>query len=314
MTRAVVVGAGMAGLLSAAMLRGDCEAIFEREPQLPSNHSAVLRFRSSVVGDVLNIPFKRVSAIKAVDPWRNPVADALAYSRKTNGTATLRSVLSADGKASDRFIAPTDLVARMAEKVIPPISVGIDFSEALEYALRRGGMPVISTIPMPALMEQLAWPRRKDVEFRSVPGVNVRARLRGVEAYCSVYVPDPEVEPARVTITGDELIAEVYGQTFVDPELVLQDALNVLGLDEPDYVTTSDVEVKPQRYAKILPIDENERRAFIMWATREHGVYSLGRYATWRPGLLLDDVVNDVRVIARLINHPGEAYAHQLKG
>jgi hypothetical protein len=74
------------------------------------------------------------------------------------------------------------------------------------------------------------------------------------------------------------------------------------------------VEIKQQTYAKALPIDEAERRRFIMWASEEKGVYSLGRFATWRPNLLLDDVVNDVRVIQRLIANRAESYAHKLKG
>jgi hypothetical protein len=51
---------------------------------------------------------------------------------------------------------------------------------------------------------------------------------------------------------------------------------------------------------KILPIDEDIRRRFIMWASDNFGIYSLGRFATWRPGLQLDDLVNDVRVIQRI--------------
>ncbi len=60
---------------------------------------------------------------------------------------------------------------------------------------------------------------------------------------------------------------------------------------------------------KILPIDEDVRKRFIMWASDKHQVYSLGRFATWRPGLLLDDVVNDVRVIQRI--HKQGNYEHR---
>ncbi|NDG64822.1 MAG: hypothetical protein EBY29_15370, partial [Planctomycetes bacterium] len=63
-----------------------------------------------------------------------------------------------------------------------------------------------------------------------------------------------------------------------------------------------------QPYSKILPIDEGERRKFIVWATDQHGIYSLGRFATWRPGLLMDDVVNDVRVIRKIIKNGSYEY------
>jgi hypothetical protein len=65
---------------------------------------------------------------------------------------------------------------------------------------------------------------------------------------------------------------------------------------------TLSYQIRPQKYAKILPIDEDERRRFIMWASDQHRIFSFGRYAVWRPGLLLDDLVQDFRVIMKLID------------
>lgn len=312
MTKIRVIGAGMAGLLAAAMLRKECNAVFEAAPSLPNNHSAVLRFRSSVVADTLGIPFKEVKAIKEVEPWRNPLADAMAYSIKTNGTAALRSVLTATGEPQTRYIAPPDLISRMAEMVEAPIK----FSNRVDGAFGAKRGPWISTIPMPALMKLLGWEPRSEFHWRS--GTNIVADLEWVDAYCSLYVPDPSFPAARISITGRQLIAECYGagpkigrsKGCMAREVALKCAEKV-GLHH-SYV--GEAEVKKQTYAKILPIDEQERRAFIMWASAEFGIYSLGRFATWRPGLLLDDVVNDVRVIQRLIKSPEETYLHKLKG
>lgn len=306
----IVVGAGMAGLLAAGMLRNDCSAVLESQQSLPNNHSAVLRFRSTAVGDALNIRFKQVQAIKAVQPWMNPVADAMAYSIKTNGTATVRSVLTADAKPVKRYIAPEDMVERMANRVQAPMYFGLeaDFSGAKE--------PIISTIPMPALMSALDWPGERP-EFRSVAGCNYGARLQGVNAYCSVYVPDPMHVASRMSLTGDQLIVECYGEHAHDLDMPLEDVLvegmRLLGLGLSRGAIQEPWQ-KGQKYAKILPIDEGIRREFIMWASREHNVHSLGRFATWRPGLLLDDLVNDVRVIQSLADNKGASYAHQLKG
>lgn len=301
-----VIGAGMAGLLAAAMLRKECSAVYEAAPELPNNHSAVLRFRSSVVADTLNIPFKAVKAIKAVEQWRNPIADAMAYSRKTNGTSTLRSVLTANGDPQTRYIAPPDLISRMAAMVEAPIS----FANRVDGALRPGRGPWISTMPMPSLMKLLGWEPKSEFHWRS--GNNVLVDLEEVDAYCSLYIPDPTFPAARISITGDQMIAECYGGW--EPSDLYRFAVQCaekVGLHPSQFV---DIDVKKQTYAKILPIDEQERRAFIMWASQEFGIYSLGRFATWRPGLLMDDVVNDVRVIQRLINNRGESYPHQLKG
>lgn len=310
----IVIGAGMAGLLAAGMLRQECDWVWEAQPTLPNNHSAVLRFRSSVVGDVLNIRFKQVSAIKAVHPWRNPVADAMSYSLKTNGTATLRSVLSASAEPVTRYIAPPDMIQQMATRVGARIQLSAGASKERLQLARSEGHSVISTVPMPTLMELLDWPGPRQT-FAHIPGANYGTTLPGVNAYCSVYVPDPAYPFARVSLTGDELVAECYGETADahDPGIVLEKAIHVLGL-RFEMLRHHEPWVKKQRYAKILPMNESVRREFIMWASREWGVYSLGRYATWRPGLLLDDVVNDVRVIQRLAAEPGATYPHQLKG
>jgi 2-polyprenyl-6-methoxyphenol hydroxylase-like FAD-dependent oxidoreductase len=61
MSGIVVVGAGMAGLLAGSMLRKDCPLILEARERLPHNHSAVLRFRSSIVGDTVRQIQKLIS-------------------------------------------------------------------------------------------------------------------------------------------------------------------------------------------------------------------------------------------------------------
>jgi len=300
----IIVGAGMAGLLAAAMLRDEAKAIFEAQEHLPNNHSALLRFRSNVVGEALNIPFKQVTVLKAIVPWRNPVADALAYSHKTNGTARLRSIISAKGESEARWVAPTNLIDRMARKISCPVYIGAP------YLSWKAKEQVISTMPMPKLMEVLGYPITE--AFDHIPGHNIVADLDRVNAYCTLYVPNEALAFSRVSITGSRLIAECYGRREPPTEADMFDALNIVGLDQG---WVKNWEIKQQRYAKIVPIDESYRRGFISWASREHNIYSLGRFATWRPELLLDDVVKDVRVIQRLAGgEENERYLQTQKG
>lgn len=306
----IIVGAGMAGLLAAAMLRDPGTVIYEAQESLPHNHNSLLRFRSSVVGDTLGIPFKEVQVLKSVHSWRNPAADAMAYALKTTGQGRLRSILSAESKIETRYIAPDNLVERMAA-LVPSVQFGQSFMFKKELTQRT---PVISTIPMPHLMAALNWPVRS--EFRQRPGANIIADLDPelVDTYCSVYTPDPALPFARVSVTGSTMIAECYWHKD-DPapdlgEGTLNDAMAVLGLPTTAVMAWR---YKRQNYAKILPIDERERKTFIMWASENHNVFSLGRFATWRPGLLLDDVVKDVRVIQRLIASKAELYHHRKK-
>src|SRR5262245_44457249 len=82
----IIVGAGMAGLLDARMIQHHKPIVVESQASLPNNHSAVLRFASPIIGDVLGLEFKKVNLVKAALPWRNPVADAMAYSKKNLGS------------------------------------------------------------------------------------------------------------------------------------------------------------------------------------------------------------------------------------
>lgn len=316
-----VIGAGMAGLLAAAMLRDECSEVLEAQPELPHNHSALLRFRSSIVGDALNIPFRKVKVMKAVVPQshdtRNPVGDALAYSLKTNGTATLRSSISANGEIEERYIAPQDLVTLMPSKVTAPIKFNCDWGGKI----KRQNLSVISTIPMPTLMRLLKYDPIP--EFKSVIGFNVNVKLKDVDVCATLYYPDPGKMRYRASLTGDRLTVE-YAFPGLDKDQTAAKMNELSGypkkLFDECYEILTDFglkttmivgkpEVTLQQYGKIVPIDDGERKRFIMWASENHGIYSLGRFATWRPGLLMDDLVNDVRVIQRVARDG--AYDHK---
>lgn len=315
----IVMGAGMAGLLAGGMIRNQKVTIYEAAKNLPNNHSAVLRFRSSIVGDVLGIEFKSVQMMKTVHPWKNPVADNLAYSLKCNGKATLRSIITADSALSTRYIAPMNLIKLMSERINGTIEFNRNVTSSM---IKTAGTPIISTIPMPTMMDLLAYPDKPN--FNYVNGFNINAGVKNMDAYASVYVPDPAVGFNRVSATGDRLtveysmpdksnsdISEIAAHLNENPasmEDIALKAAKFIGISEPNF---EKITVSAQKYSKILPIDEGIRRRFIMWASEQHNVYSLGRFATWRPGLLLDDLVNDVRTIQRI--NSGGIYEHLKK-
>lgn len=302
----IIIGAGLSGLIAGSMLRGS--SIFDHAPGLPNNHSALLRFRSSVVGDAVGVPFRRVDVMKSVQPWRNPVADAISYSLKSTGHASLRSILSVSGEVDARYIAPNDLIQRLARQISPE-----DFrwnADAERVIRDRKGLPIISTIPMPALMDILDYPELRP-RFNYVSGATITYDLPEEFDVCAtVYFPDPEIPCYRASITERRLIIEFSNETESFMELNLPEnreqllsmsnaAIYFLGIqDKVDILDfRARAKFKPMKYAKITRADEQMRKRFILWATEAHNIYSLGRFATWRPGLLLDDVVNDVRVI-----------------
>jgi hypothetical protein len=297
----VIVGAGIAGLLAANMLRHHNPVIVEAQDSLPNNHHAVLRFRSSVVGDVLGIQFKRVEVLKATIPWQNQIADALSYSRKSSGRYLSDRSITREVSSSERWIAPPDLIERMAENVAIEYSVPWDFANP--------DKKVISTIPMPSLMSALSYPGRVGLNFSATDGWVVTATIANCDAYVSAYVPDPDYPFTRISITGDQLIVEGSGPPpRRSYEELAMAAAGLLGINK-SWGALTDVEMKEQRYAKIVPIDEAKRREFIFWASTLQGrAFSLGRFATWRPRLLADDLVKDIRLIDGWIRSGSPGY------
>jgi hypothetical protein len=283
------------------MLHRHSPRILERAKSLPHNHSAVLRFGTNKVAEVLGIPFKRVTVVKTTVPWRNPVADAMAYSWKVLGEhRSDRSVLLPERWTStERWIAPPNLIEQMAE--------GVDISYDVSYDFPADKPKVISTIPMPSLAKAMGY---RDLGWKWIDGKNIVATLRNCEAYVSVMAPNPSVPFTRASITGDQLIIELSRTGEVrDPDDVLNKACQMLGVLQ----TVSSYEIVDQHYAKIAPINEEDRRNFIYHASTETGrAYQLGRFATWRPRLLADDLVQDVRIIEGWINSGSSTYDQQL--
>lgn len=284
----------MAGLLAANMLRRHKPLIMERQSALPNNHHAVLRFRDEGVSQQLHIPFRAVRVFKSCDE-SDPVRAMLRYSMKVLGRYEARSLINME--PSTRYIAPPDLVNRMAE------GLEIVYCQAIA---RLGDLeaiqgPKISTIPMYALMDILDYPGPRP-QFKSEPGWTVTGVIPNCDVFVTRYVTDLTEPHYRVSITGDKFIIEGTG----DPpggalaRAYISCVLAELGVNYSDHL--QDCELQRSPYAKIAELSAEDRRAaddFMLWATLEHGIYSLGRFATWRRNLLLDNLVGDILKIER---------------
>jgi hypothetical protein len=282
------------------MLRYRSPIVVEKSASLPNNHRAILRFGSPAVGDKLGIPFREVTLVKSALPWKNPVADILAYAEKVGGhPSTDRSIARRNADISKRWIAPPNLVALMAR------DVDIRFGESYDFA--PGRPKVISTIPMPDLLAAVGYDRKIDFRYRH--GWVVTARVDRGDAFATLYVPNPSIPFHRASITGDELSVE----TLVEPrrpDVLAEEAAELLGVA----IDRKSVAVSEQRYAKIAAIDNDERRRAIHEVSTKRGIaFALGRFATWRPGLMTEDLIKDVNLINGWIRDgEGAGYAMEL--
>lgn len=288
----IIIGAGLSGLIAANVLIRHKPKVLEAKAGLPNNHSAVLRFRTSVVGDATGIPFRKVNMIKTTVPWLNPVADALAYSFKTTKQfRSDRSVTKGELITEERYIAPPDLIARLASSADIIFNCSMTGNE-FKYPSFDAELQYISTIPMPTLMTMLEYPRMDAIPFSYHSGKNLHAKINNCEAYVSLIVVEPALPFSRISITGDDLIVEGNDELRVDLHIPV--VARLLGFNKDQF---KEITIHRQAYAKISPIDDTERRRFMAWATDKFGIYSLGRFATWRPSLLLDDLIQDLRLI-----------------
>lgn len=296
----IIIGAGMAGLLAGHMFRQYEPNIMEAQSTLPHNHSALLRFRSEAVGRECGIKFRKVKVRKSIMA-NNTFIDlpnihlCNLYSYKVLGEVQDRSIWNLD--PVDRYIAPTDFVKKMATGLKITYNKPLTNIGQLAKAGKSG--PVISTIPMPTMMKIVDWKHQPHFGFRKIWTYRAEIEKPRIDVCQTIYYPELDTMYYRSSIVDNTLIIEFIMEPDEESlEKSVRDVLVDYGIS--DFAVVQNGCLNMQKYGKIMPIDNDLRQEFIYTMTREYNVYSLGRFATWRQ-LLLDDVVEDARVIEKLV-------------
>ena len=287
----MIIGAGLAGLIAAHAFHG--MPIVERG-SCEEGHKALLRFRTESVSRLTGIEFKKVRVRKGIwtqGKFSEPTIQlANCYSQKCLGELRGdRSIWNLD--PVDRFIAPEDFHSRLLAQVGDRIhwNTEADFNS---------GRPVtISTAPMPVAMAQVGM-SVEGLEFGRSEIQVLRYRIPKCDLYQTIYFPDTDTQLYRASISGDTLIAEFVCNTIRDDwnwKVLVEKAFSLPCNGEWELTSTT-----KQRYGKIAPIDNAIRKRIMLELTEKHNIFSLGRFATYR-NILLDDVVDDIAVVKRLI-------------
>jgi hypothetical protein len=290
----MIVGAGLAGLLAAHAF--PTHPIVEATPEPTEIHKALLRFRTPKVGELVGIEFKAVMVDKGIyynGAFAAPnIALSNLYARKVIGNLAARSIRHTE--SVKRYIAPPDLYPRLLEAVKHRISWGMpaDFTQ--------GKIPIINTAPLPTVLKELEYDI--DVTFQRSPIWVKRFHIPGADVYQTVYYPTEAHTMYRASITGNTLIAEFMNCPSGRWEEDLEQSFALGSYRELDNAK--------QKFGKIADIDGDVRRALIGDLTERWGIYSLGRYGTWR-NILLDDVVDDISVIRKMLTM--SAYERKLR-
>jgi len=293
MSKLIIIGGGYTGLLCGALNPGSL--IYEAGPERESDHKAVFRFKSDTIGNMLGIPFKEVTVNKAIwfegEEVQPTPRFAHMYSQKATGEVTGRSILNI--QQVKRFIPPEDFLDRLKKRC----KVVYDHIVS-EEIIQHNTSPVISTIPLMHLAHLTSTSSINPVRPADYSTIYVnRILLKRCDSHCTVYYPHPEMNTYRASITGDTLITEGIGALG---EKELNMICESLGIDFHRGMMNQ-VHNFEQPFGKITHIGENKRTKFITEMTVKYGIYSLGRFATWRPKVMLDDVLKDIFVIKKLI-------------
>lgn len=286
----IILGAGMTGCLAAYAFKN---AVIHEYLETPNTHSALLRFRSDKVSELTGIPFKKVKVHKGIYHGGQFVQPDIRvmnlYSNKVTGGAYDRSI--ADVNPSVRWVAPIDFHSRMLDRLSDRIVTGSDID------IDSCDRPVLSTLPLPVLCNKIGHSIQIPQAEEARPIYVSTVAIRRCDVYQTVYFPGNDTSVYRASITGDRLIVE-----SIHPikETTIQHMLSdVFGI--PNDVKLFQMNVE-QKLGKFAPLDDDIRKMLMYNITKDYGVYSLGRHATWRK-VLLDDIVQDISQIERMIKH-----------
>ena len=309
----LIVGAGLAGLIAGYAFPG--VPLVEALPRAAAPHRALLRFRSDAVSRLTGIPFRKVRVHKGIwsaGAFRAPNPRlANLYARKClDRVVGDRSIWNLD--PVDRWVGPESLIEQMTEALAPRISFGTEFG-AVDWFVHRRAHPdaaAISTAPLSWALGALEISPTQVPTLARAPIWTRRYRVPGADAHQTVYFPDHVLATYRASLTGDLLIVELRNGIQVGLDEEMGEVCEALGLRagmiEP-------LECTEQRYGKIVPLPDDERRGLLARLTIEAGIYSLGRFATWR-NVLLDDVVADCDVIRRMLRSGAATNFAALRG
>lgn len=299
----IIIGAGLSGLICGAL--NAQSKIFERNPSNFISHKAVLRFRDDKIARSLGLTFRKVRVRKGIwmdGPQLSAPLYANLYSQKVRGIIGDGSIWNLE--PSDRFIAPENLHELLAD--ICGNRITWQWSVSLEQILdwRKAGLQIVNTSPLPVILELLSM--ASPFSFSYAPIFVSRYRVPDCDVFQSIYFPEPSLGLYRATLTGDLLTLESVSAENTGMNV----AMDAFGLRSLPFLSDpADLKHK-QSFGKIIPAPDGPRKALLHRLTQEWGIYSLGRFATWR-NILLDDVYEDIAVIRRMMTQ--QAYDNSLE-
>lgn len=289
----IIIGAGMAGLLAGVLNPGS--VIFEAGSERKTNHKAIFRCRKPDIGKIIGISFKKVTVYKSIWLDNKEVLPspriAHMYSSKVTGTISARSIFNT--ASAVRYIPPDNFISQLKKRC------NIEYNTIFDQELRstHNRETIISTVPLFNMLKCFPTINIQENFFYQPIYVN-RLHIPNCNSHCTIYYPDPVFSAYRASLIGNTLIIEGMKKIqSCDIEVIRES----FGIPSEIFPAADKFKEYTQQMGKIISINEEKRKNAITKLTLEFGIYSLGRFATWRPKVMMDDVLEDIFVIRRLI-------------
>lgn len=309
--RIVIIGAGLAGAIAYSALRHYKPLVLEAGPERDQMnvHPAVMRLRDPSVAQFIGARFEEITVQKAIffngRTYNEPnIFFNNLYSMKLYRELGRRSLK--DLGDNKRFILPEGYPVPdniQWNTHVKEISAGeiLWNEDGSEYDYRS--IPYdycISTLPMTKMVDEICVPDCAIFlgdQFRSLPVHVMHLSLPFPSTvHQTVYFPSPGTQIYRITVSGRSVIVEAMDTFNVDEaENLIMDAFGIGDVDNEGRKTFT------MPIGKMMAINEDQRRRYIIWLTEQHKVFSFGRFSVWKP-LRTDQLLGDIEKIKRWIS------------
>jgi len=306
----IILGAGFTGLLAGCVFKDAIIYEHKTKEECRMKHQALLRMKTNKIGEFLGIRFKKVQVNKSI--WYGeknvgPTPDMIhMYSKKVSGTISNRSISNIDSEI--RYIPPENFYDVLWKK-----SCQVAFNKSNLWN-NEWDDQIINTLPLQEMLQETDSMHTMigNIHHKSI--YVTKFKIKDCDSHATIYYPSDLQKVYRATLNGDILIIE-----SIDP-LEASDGdfglvFNSLGINENDLDGELLINHK-QEVGKMVTIDNKIRSKLILDLTLKHNIYSLGRVATWRTKLMLDDVLDDIFVIRKLMergNYASVLYNHDVE-
>lgn len=299
-----ILGAGLAGLLAYNFFKNEEVIIYEKckKENFLSNHNALLRLKKDELPRMLGIDYIKIEIEKNYlyndKLYTSPNIRMLnEYSLKVSDKIEKRSIRDDYGNERIMF----DL------SDIDPKKYPILFDSEINTKNDIGDFDYcISTLPMN--INSKIFNIKSHLEMKSKPiyvyyiYLNIKTEINQ-----TIYICSKEDSAYRATLQNNIIILE--GLSEIDKTYLFY-YCGFFGIYRNMIMK---IEKRTQDNGKISDMDDIKRKTFLYNLTSKQNVFSLGRYAVWKTKLMLDDLLDDLYKIKRMMSVNKEVIKYENK-